>query len=293
MSRGREENHLYVVAGADPDREELGGEVARIADPTAELVRALARSRAKDLALDVYEQHEIRDMTMSELRRRWDALGEAFTSAPRDVSAELARVDEEQRRVRALIQRERNAGAAAARELERMPFLGRITRRSEAVMIRRRIVEHSDARRKLESRLASLEKDTRVLRAAQAAREQWVLANVRDIRTRDAIERELWWREHQQARAADVAMPLYLTHPTGGPTGGGSGRPAWEETTKSIDIQGSGGSEDKRAGAEGRGAVLERRAKDRDETRRSAATAREGRATKEHEGDLIERSLEL
>jgi hypothetical protein len=292
MSRGKEGNHLYVVAGADPEREDLGGEVAPVADPTAELVRALARSRAKDLALDVYEQRDIPDMTMSELRRKWDAFGEAFASAPRDVAAELARVDDEQKRVRAVIQRERNAGAAASRELERMSFLARMTRRSEAAMLRGRIVGHSDARKKLESRLASLEKDSRVLRAGQAAREQWIVANVRDIRTRDAIERELWWREHQQARAADVAMPLYLTHPPGRPTGGPSARPASEENTKSIHIQAPRGNEDQRAGAEGSAAVTERGAKDR-EKRSAAPASREARATAEHEGDVIERSLEL
>jgi ATP-dependent exoDNAse (exonuclease V) alpha subunit len=55
MSRGRNDNRLYVVAGADPDRDELGGEVAPPSDPMAELVRAIRRSRAKDLALEAYE----------------------------------------------------------------------------------------------------------------------------------------------------------------------------------------------------------------------------------------------
>jgi Ti-type conjugative transfer relaxase TraA len=52
MSRGRHDNRLYVVAGADIEREEVGGQVATGDDPLKDLTRALARSRAKDLALD-------------------------------------------------------------------------------------------------------------------------------------------------------------------------------------------------------------------------------------------------
>lgn len=52
MSRGRIENRLYAVAGVDLDREDTGGQVARPADPVSALTRSLARSRAKELALD-------------------------------------------------------------------------------------------------------------------------------------------------------------------------------------------------------------------------------------------------
>jgi ATP-dependent exoDNAse (exonuclease V) alpha subunit len=53
MSRGKDENHLYVVAAPDPERDELGGQVETVKDPIAELTRAVGRSRAKELALDV------------------------------------------------------------------------------------------------------------------------------------------------------------------------------------------------------------------------------------------------
>ena len=48
-------NRLYVVSGVDHDREELGGQVQQVADPESELVRSLAKSRAKHLATDLYE----------------------------------------------------------------------------------------------------------------------------------------------------------------------------------------------------------------------------------------------
>ena len=52
MSRGRTENRLYVVARDDPERAELGGQVSGPDDPLRELERALAKSRAKEMALD-------------------------------------------------------------------------------------------------------------------------------------------------------------------------------------------------------------------------------------------------
>jgi ATP-dependent exoDNAse (exonuclease V) alpha subunit len=59
MSRGRSSNRLYVVAGIDPERDELGGQVEKIADPKEELVRSLGKSRAKHLAIDSLEAQDL------------------------------------------------------------------------------------------------------------------------------------------------------------------------------------------------------------------------------------------
>lgn len=61
MSRGRHDNRLYVVAGADLEREELGGQVTIGDDPLKDLTRAVARSRAKELALDSYQSEQAAD----------------------------------------------------------------------------------------------------------------------------------------------------------------------------------------------------------------------------------------
>ena len=53
MSRGRRENRLYVVVGDDAERDELGGQVTSPEDPLRELERALLKTKAKELALDV------------------------------------------------------------------------------------------------------------------------------------------------------------------------------------------------------------------------------------------------
>ena len=59
MSRGRNDNRLYVAASADLEREEVGGEIEAVDDPLAEVVDALGRSRAKELALDGFEEREL------------------------------------------------------------------------------------------------------------------------------------------------------------------------------------------------------------------------------------------
>ncbi len=56
MSRGKLDNRLYVAMGEDLERDELGGEVAKIEDAVGELTQALARSRAKELALEQTEE---------------------------------------------------------------------------------------------------------------------------------------------------------------------------------------------------------------------------------------------
>jgi conjugative relaxase-like TrwC/TraI family protein len=59
MSRGRSSNRMYVVAGDDRERREVGGEIEPVAYPLAEVSRALGRSHAKELALDVDDSLEL------------------------------------------------------------------------------------------------------------------------------------------------------------------------------------------------------------------------------------------
>ncbi|CAN5676363.1 MobF family relaxase [soil metagenome] len=50
MSRGRNENRLYLVGGHDIGREEVGGAVSYEADGRVRAIRALSRSKSKELA---------------------------------------------------------------------------------------------------------------------------------------------------------------------------------------------------------------------------------------------------
>lgn len=104
MSRGRKENHLYVVSGLDPGREDVGGQVAPVSDPMKELVRALGRSRGKELALDAYERQAITGLTTKELRHELERAEGVLAGAPPDCSAEL-RAAEERARLDALLKR--------------------------------------------------------------------------------------------------------------------------------------------------------------------------------------------
>ncbi len=125
MSRGKENNSLYVVAGIDQDRSDAGGQVQRIVDPTQELIRAVGRSRAKDLALDVYEHAEIKNLTYGQLRGEWERLGRELRDVPPDANAEAERVRLEKREVDRAMTREREAGQRAKAELASMNFLAR------------------------------------------------------------------------------------------------------------------------------------------------------------------------
>jgi ATP-dependent exoDNAse (exonuclease V) alpha subunit len=53
LSRGRKENRLYLVAGPDLGREEVGGAVSYEADGRVRAIRTLARSKSKELASEM------------------------------------------------------------------------------------------------------------------------------------------------------------------------------------------------------------------------------------------------
>jgi hypothetical protein len=89
MSRGRDENRLYVVASDNPDRDEVGGAVSRARDPMKELVRGHARSRAKDLAVDTYEDEALQGKTSAQLRTEWETITTLLNSRPADPTNEL------------------------------------------------------------------------------------------------------------------------------------------------------------------------------------------------------------
>ena len=235
MSRGRNDNRLYVVAGVDIEREEVGGEVATIQEPLEEVIDAVGRSRAKDLAVDVYETDEVRNKSMSELRREWDALGIALKDMPPDVSDEQERVREERSRVERSMAKERVIATDAR---SRLSALGLWARRRDRATVRRLEQQISNAE-KVESRLLKeserlARKSSELDRAAQH-HERWIVDNAPSIRRRFALERELWWREQQAALAAEVDMPTYLTRTVGERPGRPSERAAWHQAVRAIE----------------------------------------------------------
>lgn len=213
MSRGKETNSLYVVTGSDPEREQSGGQIAAVADPMAELTRALGRSRAKDLAIDVYEETEVRNLSLSELRVQWDAIASSLETAPADVSAELEHVVAEHGRLQARIAREERIQQEARQTRAAMTWWQRRRRRPECLRLEAVAQESRGIQAKLHQSAEALAGKRAELEHAADQREKWLADNAPAIRHHFALERELWWREQHRSRASEVAMAAELERP--------------------------------------------------------------------------------
>ncbi len=235
MSRGRESNRLYVVAGADPDREEIGGAVTDPKDPMDELKRALGRSHAKELALDDQEHSQIRSMPYAELRGEWEKLQRLLETRPVDPSSALADVRRETERVEAILAEQRSARTKAQAELARLGKLVRVRHRDQVATLEDDIDRLRDSEARLDDILRALRSSEGVLVEEDAVRNQWLLQHAPEIQRHDALRRELWRREQQQAIAAEVAMPTYLLNAVGERPQRPSERGAWRETVRAVE----------------------------------------------------------
>jgi hypothetical protein len=235
MSRGRNDNRLYVVGGVDPDREDVGGEVTGIEDPLKELVAAVGRSRAKDLALDSYEHEEIRNLTNTELRQRWEATRRFVDDMPPGDAGRSAQLEAERRRLENMLARQRHLADSLGAELGQMGALERRRNRKAVSDLRQRIDDASEGLTSIEAGLEDIDRAARDVAKAQAQQEQWLLQNAPKVRLLDALGRELWWREQQQALTAEVAMPQYLVNAVGERPMKPSERGAWHEAVKAVE----------------------------------------------------------
>jgi len=68
LSRGKKENRLYLVGGHDTGREEVGGAVSYEADGKARAIRALVRSKSKELASDSGRGQKLKQVRASAWR---------------------------------------------------------------------------------------------------------------------------------------------------------------------------------------------------------------------------------
>lgn len=235
MSRGRNDNRLYVVGGIDPDREELGGEVAGIEDPLKELIAAVGRSRAKDLALDSYEHEEVRNMSTAELREQWEMARGIVEHMPGDLSGERTQLAAERKRLEQMLSRQESLATENARRLKEIGMLGKRRYKIEVRALEARIQDGADGALRLRTSLDDVVQQEAEIERADTAREAWLLENAPGIRRLDALGRELWWREQQQAIVAEVAMPTYLLDAVGERPMKPSERAAWHEAVRAIE----------------------------------------------------------
>ena len=293
MSRGRNDNRLYVVAGIDPEREEVGGEVTGIEDPLQEVVEAVGRSRAKDLAVDVYEQEAIRNLSTAQLRLEWEELGRSLGSVPRDVSAEMKRVAAELENAQRALAREESLAERTKEKLDAMGPLGRLRDRATKRRLRQQLANVDKAKSSIRGEQQQLQARRSELDGEGKLRDRWITGNAPALRKRFALERELWWREHHAALRAEVMMPTYLRDAVGPRPDRPSERDAWTVAVRSVETY------RERWGVKNQDSALgRRRPRGREAEEREAVTAKIGRPDRANEGARevdsgLERSREL
>jgi conjugative relaxase-like TrwC/TraI family protein len=233
MSRGRQENRLYLVVGSNPlaDEIELLGQVKQ--DPVAVIVRALGRTRAKTLALDhlTAAQAQAALLSASELQSRVDhAVALLEQRPPTTIHSDAAELRHERARLRAY-QREEQSWLADANERLEDGRLRRSDRRRLQVMIDDRNAAVTQLGRRLDDvdqRLAGLE----VEQAEQAA---WDQEHAVALGEALIFGRELSHRELADAVRLEQAPPTYLTAELGGRPESVPGRAAWRAAAVRIE----------------------------------------------------------
>jgi hypothetical protein len=186
--------------------------------------------------MDVYEQSEIRNLTMTELRQEWEALSSDLDEPPPDPSAHLERIASERFGLQDALEREQAIAQQTTHDLHEMGLLARRRQRGEVSRLKNRIADASDFETKTLAEIDLLNEEEVRCVDATAQRERWLVENAPTVRRRYALERELWWREHQSALAAEVAMPTYLSDVVGHRPDKPSERAAWHQAVRAIEV---------------------------------------------------------
>jgi conjugative relaxase-like TrwC/TraI family protein len=212
MSRGSVENHLYVVAPRERERDEYAP-THKQREPLEALIGSLEYSQAQTAALDVAARDGIGRMTTVELaaerRRLDDGLGDA-----RERSGELERVSA----------RHAEAEQALADARSRIQSAG-----GNAEAADHAIEAHARERaRELAARKAELEN-------AAATPGRRSVESIEDVVRRAAVGDELDRRSRGSVRAAVVARPDYLMNELGPYPHRRSKRRAWQRAAMRVE----------------------------------------------------------
>ncbi len=233
MSRGRQENRLYLVVGENPlaDELEVLGQPKR--DPVAGIVQAFGRSRAKLLALDHLATARAMAAALpdAELRSRVDQAAALLEHRPpltaQTSSAELR---QEQARLRGY-RRDESSWLADAREHLAEGGL----RRDEWRRLQTAIPEREAAVAQLDRRLADVDQRLADLDAERAAQAAWDRDHATPLGEALIYGRELSHRELAAAVQLEQAPPGYLLAELGGRPDTPAGRAAWRAAATRIE----------------------------------------------------------
>jgi len=290
MSRGREENRLYVVMG-DGGRDEVGGAVDRPYE-VDQLVRALERSRAKSLAFD--PDADLRVLDRAALRAERDALYEQLSHAPPDRTRELMELREEGQRTFELLQRRRQQALEAERRLKEMGPIAKTRRKLEVNQLRGRLRTAPAVEGRLMTRLQEMEKQEKELVGAQKERDRWITEHAGILERAQRVETELGRRNAALIRSCEAELPKYLGNAVGPAPERPSERIEWRKSVLAIeDYRENYGVTDRDRALGGKPRNPEQRY-EKERIERDIEEGNDRRHGRSRDDDLgLERSLEL
>jgi len=291
MSRGRQENRLYVVIGDGCGRDDVGGAIERPYE-VDQLVRSLERSRAKSMAFG--PNSDLGELDTPSLRTEQQQIYERLSTGPRDRSRELTELQDEVQRIQESIGRQRGSGADAEKRLASMGAIAKARRKWEVEQLRNRIRDAGKVEERLSQKLREMADEERQLIRAQKEREHWVKEQRPALERAQAIESELAHRNRALLRERENSLPKYLESAVGPVPERPSERAEWRQTVLTIedyrekyeikDRNRALGGEPRNAGQRQEKERIERDIDDRNDRRH-------GRSRDDDMG--IERSLEL
>ena len=220
-------------------------------------------------------------------------LGNELRDVPKDVSAEIERIEADKHELVRAIKRERVRAQEAGADLASMGFLERRSNPAKASRLRSRVSDADKLIARMDDEGRTLEKRAAALGERLRAREDWLIDNAPVVRRRFALERELWWREHQSALAAEVAMPTYLRDTVGERPLKPSERGAWRQAVQAIETYRHRWGIDDPGSALGREPKSGAQKRDRADVEHQISPPKESYAERSREQLSVERSLEL
>ncbi len=235
LSRHRQEARFYLTAPPPADRDEQrlpGLDEEQAEDPMVGVVRALGRSRAKELALDEWEGHQdVRGVPTAQLAEQSSELTRLLESFP----LEAQRADGSAVRAQEAAERAREAEERLAATDAQREELGRLERRRA-----RELDERLEQQRQtLAHRQSEADQLAHDAGRAGAAGERWMQEHGAHAAELAAGERELSRRRERERdaalRAATVDPPEHVSARIGPRPDGPAAQHEWERAARAIE----------------------------------------------------------
>lgn len=235
MSRGRERNRLYVVAAEDVGRDEVGGAVDEEIDPMEELIRALARSRSKQLAIDESELLSLKHAPTAELEKERRSLQGLMREMPPDNTRKLRQLEDRKRELEGMRSREAEKRKVAEAKLSKIGALARKRRRDEVRDLEKAVASASRAESAFTGQLQTIATQLDEFRRSDTERQEWVQANAHAVARYTVVKSEISHRRRTGLKAAEVAAEPYLKKAVGETPLSPAARRRWSSGVSTVE----------------------------------------------------------